>query len=79
MPPTKARIQEMMVLILKDRVEHLSVCIGKLWVHNFVKRHIELKMQYNQKYDYQREDVKIPKLFEHGFDWYTIQLQSMGS
>ena len=66
MPPTKARIQEL-VLLLKDRVEHLSVCIGKLWVHNFVKRHTELKMQYNPKYDYQRARFEDPEIIRAWF------------
>ena len=54
MPPKKPIIHEMAVVLLKNRVEHVSVCIEKLWLYNFLKRHTELKKQYNRKYDYQR-------------------------
>lgn len=43
--------------------------VGKLWVHNFVRRHEALKSRYNRKYDYQRakcEDLAIIR------DWFHL-------
>jgi hypothetical protein len=36
--------------------------VGKVWVHDFIKRHETLKSKYNRKYDYQRakcEDLEL--------------------
>ena len=52
---------------VEDMANHLlHVCdappVGKLWAHNFVERHLELKIRWTRRYDYQRakyEDLKV--------------------
>ena len=42
--------------------------VGKLWVHNLVKRHPTLKSRYNRKYDYQRAKYEDPALIRPWFE-----------
>jgi DDE superfamily endonuclease/Tc5 transposase DNA-binding domain len=41
--------------------------VGKLWVHNFVRRHQALTSRYNRKYDYQRAKCEDPAVIREWF------------
>ena len=41
--------------------------VGKLWVHNFVRRYQVLISRYNRKYDYQRAKCEDPAIIREWF------------
>jgi hypothetical protein len=41
--------------------------VGKLWVHNFVRRYQVLTSRYNRKYDYQRAKCEDPAIIREWF------------
>ena len=63
--PRSDTVQQMANLLLRKRCDQNQgnpPRVGKLWVHNLVRRYQELKSQYNQKYDYQQAKCKDPAL-----------------
>jgi hypothetical protein len=58
-PPRLRSVKEMANRLLADR--DISP-IGKQWASNFIKRHLDLKMHFFRKYNYQRakcEDLTV--------------------
>jgi hypothetical protein len=56
--PWLAAVKEMADLLL---AEHHQDPVGQNWAANFVKRQPELKVQFNQKYDYKRALCEDPE------------------
>ena len=52
--PTSDTVRQMANILLQNRSQNQAnpPVVGKLWIHNLVKRHPALKSQYNYKYDY---------------------------
>jgi DDE superfamily endonuclease/helix-turn-helix, Psq domain/Tc5 transposase DNA-binding domain len=70
--PRSDTVRQMANLLLQKRsISNQSNCpeVGKLWVHNFIQRHIALKSQYNRKYDYQRAKCEDPTIIR---DWFRL-------
>jgi hypothetical protein len=68
--PTSDIVRQMANLLLQKRSQDQAnppATVGKLWVHNLVKRHKSLKSRYNRKYDYQRAKCKEPALIQQWF------------
>jgi hypothetical protein len=63
--PSYDIVGQMANLLLQKRSQTQAdppLTVGQNWVYNLVKRHKDLKCQYNRKYDYQRakcEDTSI--------------------
>jgi hypothetical protein len=65
-PPRLSSVEDMANRLLSERSsEH----VGKLWAHNFIKRHPELSTRYNRKYDYQRAQCEDATLIR---GWFTL-------
>jgi len=83
MPVTKALVHEIAELLLLQRVPAASrpaPHIGVNWVSNFIKRHAEIEMKYNRKYDYKRAKCEDPdtirawfRLVDNTVKKYSIQ------
>jgi len=43
--------------------------VGKLWVYNFVKRQLELRIRWTCRYDYQRAKYEDPKVIG---EWFAL-------
>src|SRR5450432_4773533 len=69
--PRSDFVRQMANLLIKKRSDSSQGSgsgVGKLWVHNFVRRHQALLSRYNRKYDYQRakcEDLAIIREWFH--------------
>jgi metal-responsive CopG/Arc/MetJ family transcriptional regulator len=53
--PRSDTVRQMADLLLQKRSDSSQgnhPTVGKLWVHNFVRRHKALNSRYNRKYDY---------------------------
>lgn len=48
-PPRPCSVEDMANHLLRERD---APPVGKLWVHRFVNRHLELRMRRTRKYDY---------------------------
>jgi Tc5 transposase DNA-binding domain len=62
--PTSDTVRQMANILLQKRSSENQAppTVGKLWVHNLVKRYPALKSRYNRKYNYQRakyEDLAL--------------------
>ena len=63
-PPRISGVEDIANRLLSERsTDH----VGKLWAHNFIKRHPELVTRYNRKYDYQRAKCEDPELIRGWF------------
>jgi hypothetical protein len=65
-PPRISGVEDMANRLLSERS---SERVGKLWAHNFIKRHPELVTRYNRKYDYQRAQCEDSTLIR---GWFTL-------
>lgn len=67
--PASDIVRQMAKLLLQKRSQNQAnlLTVGKLWVHNLVKRHQALKSRYNRKYDYQRAKCEDPVLIQQWF------------
>ena len=63
-PPKLKNVEDIANHILESRG---AKRVGKLWVHRFVKRRIELKTRFSRVYDFQRALCEDPKLIEEWF------------
>ena len=68
--PTSDTVRQMANIVLQKRSQNQAnpPVVGKLWVHNLVKRHPALKSRYNRKYDYQRAKCEDPALIRPWFE-----------
>ena len=57
--PRLTGVEDMANYILKSC---RAWCIGKLWAHRFVQRHLALKTRFNRVYDFQRALCEDPEL-----------------
>ena len=73
--PRPAMVQEMANILLAKR-SHQT--IGKNWVHNFIKRHDDLKTRFSQSYNYKRAKFKDPKVIHGWFDCVRHTIQERG-
>jgi hypothetical protein len=58
-PPRQADVEDMANYLRKCR---RAKPVGKLWVHRFIQRRLELKTRFNRVYDFQRALCEDPKL-----------------
>jgi hypothetical protein len=67
--PTSDIVRQMANILLQNRSQNQPnpPTVGKLWVHNLVQRHKDLKSRYNRKYDYQRAKCEDPDLIRAWF------------
>jgi DDE superfamily endonuclease/Tc5 transposase DNA-binding domain/helix-turn-helix, Psq domain len=68
--PRSDTVRQMANLLLQKRSDSSQdnhPTVGKLWVHNFVRRHTALKSRYNRKYDYQRAKCEDPAIIREWF------------
>jgi hypothetical protein len=65
-PPRLRGVEDMANQLLRERD---ALPVGKLWVHNFVKRQPELRTRYTRRYDYQRAKCEDPKVIS---EWFAL-------
>ena len=63
-PPRLAAVKDMANLLRKERGQPL---VGVNWASTFVKRHPELKVKFNRKYDYKRALCEDPEIIQGWF------------
>ena len=68
MPPRIATVRQMAnILVAQHAGPAILKPIGQYWVQNYIKRHNDLKSQYNYKYNYQWAKCEDPVLI---WDWF---------
>jgi hypothetical protein len=63
-PPRLRGVEDMANQLLAERD---ALGVGTRWASNFVKRHPELRMRFNRKYDYQRAKCEDPEAIRGWF------------
>jgi hypothetical protein len=78
--PTSDIVRQMANLLLQKRSQNQAnpPTVGKLWVHNLIRRHQTLKSRYNRKYDYQRAKCEDPALIRPWFELVRNTIQKYG-
>ena len=66
--PRHELVREMANLLLSQRGKAPPVRVGKNWVTNYIKRHLELDSRYTRRRDYQRALCENPKLIQGWFN-----------
>ena len=57
-------VEDMANLLLATRGTTPIQTVGKNWVANYVKRHLELDIRFLRRYNYQRVKCEDPKIIK---------------